>query len=135
MAQISRQNGCTSPTLRSIGIDRMAKFNFEREARTSQSEAFIIQSDGDEIGRVDLHYSNATAYATLCVPSEYDDQQIEELIGEIDERLVMSWEPLRDDFIVTVWSGHEVGVFSESGDEDEDDDEDEDGSLRTNGNR
>jgi hypothetical protein len=114
----------------------MAKFNFEREARTPQSEAFIIESDGDEIGRVDLHYSNATAYATLCVPSDFDDQQIEELIGEIDERLVMSWEPLRDDFVVTVWSGREVGVFSESGDDDDDEDEDGDeGTLRTNGNR
>jgi hypothetical protein len=114
----------------------MAKFNFEREARTPQSEAFIIESDGDEIGRVDLHYSNATAYATLCVPIDFDDQAIEELIGEIDERLVMSWEPLRDDFVVTVWSGREVGVFSESGDDDDDDDEGGDeGSLRTNGNR
>jgi|ERR687897_167737 hypothetical protein len=114
----------------------MAKFNFEREARTPQSEAFIIESDGDEIGRVDLHYSNATAYATLCVPTDFDDQAIEELIGEIDERLVMSWEPLRDDFVVTVWSGREVGVFSESGDDDDDDDEGGDeGSLRTNGNR
>jgi hypothetical protein len=114
----------------------MAKFSFEREARTPQSEAFIVESDGNEIGRVDLHYSNATAYATLCVPSDFDDQQIEELIGEIDERLVMSWEPLRDDFVVTVWSGREVGVFSESGDDDDDEDDDGDeGTLRTNGNR
>jgi hypothetical protein len=113
----------------------VAKFNFEREARTPQSEAFIIESDGEEIGRVDLHYSNATAYATLCVPSDFVDQQIEELIGEIDERLVMSWEPLRDDFVVTVWSGREVGVFSESGDDDDEDDDGDEGTLRTNGNR
>src|SRR5918994_1644475 len=113
----------------------MAKFNFEREARTPQSEAFIIESDGDEIGRVDLHYSNATAYATLCVPSDFDDQRIEELIGEIDERLVMSWEPLRDDFVVTVWSGREVGVFSESGDDDDDDEDEDDDLGAANGNR
>ncbi len=104
----------------------MATYNFERETRTPQSEAFVIEADGDEIGRVDLHYAGTTAYATLCVPADFDDDSIEELIGEIDERLVMSWEPLRDDFIVTVWSGREGGVFSETGDDDDEDDEDED---------
>lgn len=102
----------------------MPSYNFERETRTPQSEAFVIEANGDEIGRVDIHYSSSTAYATLCVPANFDDDSIEELIGEIDERLVMSWDPLRDDFIVTVWSGREVGVFSESGDEDEYEDED-----------
>ncbi len=101
----------------------MAIYNFEREIRTPQSEAFVIERDGEEIGRVDLHYSGSTAYATLNVPADIDDDTIEELIGEIDERLVMSWEPLRDDFIVTVWAGREVGVFSESGDDDDEDDE------------
>ncbi len=98
----------------------MATYVFERETRTTQSETFVIESDGEEIGRVDLHYSGSTAFATLCVPESFDDAAIEELIGEIDERLVMSWDPLRDDFIVTVWAGHEVGVFSESGDDEDD---------------
>lgn len=111
----------------------MATYNFERETRTPHSEAFIIESRGDDIGRVDLHYAGSTAYATLCVPSSFDDEAIEELIREIDERLVMSWEPLRDDFIVTVWAGSEVGVFSETGEE-EDEEEEEDADLG-NGNR
>jgi len=104
----------------------MPGYSFEREVRTPQSEAFVIESEGDEIGRVDLHYAGATCYATLLVPIDFDDDSIEALIGEIDERLVMSWEPLRDDFIVTVWAGREVGVFSETGDDDEDDDDDDD---------
>jgi hypothetical protein len=110
----------------------MPSYQFERETRTPQSEAFIIEADGDEIGRVDLHYAGTTAYATLCVPLDFNDDAIEELIGEIDERLVMSWEPLRDDFIVTVWAGREVGVFSESGDDDDDDDDE---LEESNGNR
>ena len=44
----------------------MATYNFERETRTPQSEAFVIEVNGDEIGRVDLHYAGSTAYATLC---------------------------------------------------------------------
>jgi hypothetical protein len=112
----------------------MARYNFEREVRTAHSESFVIESEGDEVGRVDLHYANSTAYATLCVSTDFDDQAIEDLIGEIDERLVMSWEPLRDDFICTVWAGREVGVFSETGDDDDDDDDDEDDEFeRTNG--
>jgi hypothetical protein len=108
----------------------MATYSFERETRTLQSESFIIESEGEEVGRVDLHYANSTAYATLCVPGDFDEDAIEDLIGQIDERLVMSWEPLRDDFIVTVWAGREVGVFSETGDEDdEEEDEDEDDDL------
>ena len=103
----------------------MARYSFERETRTPQSEAFVIELEGDEIGRVDLHYAGDTAYATLCVPADFGDDAVEELIGEIDERLVMSWDPLRDDFIVTVWSGREVGVFSESGEDDEDDEDDD----------
>ena len=111
----------------------MPSYTFERETRTAQSEAFVIEANGDEIGRVDLHYAASTAYATLCVPADFSDEQVEELIGEIDERLVMSWEPLRDDFIVTVWAGREVGVFSESGDDDDEEDEDE--LEEHNGNR
>jgi hypothetical protein len=109
----------------------MATYSFERETRTPQSETFVVESNGEEVARVDLHYSGSTAYATLCVPSDFDDDAIEALISEIDERLVMSWDPLRDDFIVTVWAGREVGVFSESGDDDEDEDE----FMDSNGNR
>ena len=43
----------------------MANYNFERETRTPQSETFVIEADGEEVGRVDLHYSGSTAYATL----------------------------------------------------------------------
>ena len=46
----------------------MAKYTFERETRTPQSETFIIEADGDEVGRVDLHYSGTSCYATLNVP-------------------------------------------------------------------
>lgn len=116
----------------------MAGYSFEREIRTPHSETFVIESEGEEVGRVDLHYSGTTCFATLCVPAEFNDETIETLIGEIDERLVMSWEPLRDDFIVTVWAGREVGVFSEEGDDDDDDEhdhDDDDEEYESNGNR
>ena len=99
----------------------MPAYQFERETRTPYSEAFMIYADRNPVGRVDIHY-NAQANATLCVPEDFSEDDIQELIGEIDERLVMSAEPFRDDFVVTVWLGRQAGVYSE---EDEDEIEEE----------
>ena len=50
-----------------------------------------------------------------------DDGGIEDLIAEIDERLVLTTDPHREDFIVTVWRGAKAGVFSEELDDEEED--------------
>ena len=92
----------------------MPDYTFEREARTPYSESWIVEADGEAIGRADIHYAQSgIVQATLCVPMSFDDDEIEELIGEIDERLVLPVDGYRDDFIVTVWRGERAGVFSE----------------------
>jgi len=102
----------------------MADYRFERECRTPHSEAYII-ADGDErIGRVDLHFTPSIVYATLCISEKLNDDDIQDLIyHHIDEELVMSADVARDDFIVTVFQGHETGEFS---DEDFEEEEEED---------
>jgi len=96
----------------------MSDYRFERETRTAMSEAYTIEVDGDPMGRVDLHFAASTVvHATLCVPAEYDDEDIEDLIAEIDERLVLSHDPQRADFMVTVWRGSAAGVYSEDEDD------------------
>jgi hypothetical protein len=102
----------------------MGEYTFEREARTPYSEAFTIESDdGSDVGRVDLHYTPSITYATLCVGEGLTEDDIQDLIGQIDERLVMTSDPYREDFIVTVWTGRETGVYSDEDDEDEEDEE------------
>ncbi len=91
----------------------MARYQFDRETRTPQSETFIIQADDREIGRVDIHFGSDMCHATLCVPDDYSEDDVQELIGEVDERLVMSAQPFREDFVVTVWLGRQAGVYSE----------------------
>lgn len=91
----------------------MPEYVFDRESRTPSSEVYAIVVAGAEIGRVDLHWTAGRCDATLCVPEHYADEQIEELIGEIDERLVLSADPYREDFIVTVWAGRHAGTYSE----------------------
>ncbi len=106
----------------------MSDYTYEREARTGTSEAYSIEVEGEPVGRVDLHYTASTVvHATLCVPAEFDEDDTQDLIGDIDERLVLSHDPDRADFIVTVWRGDIAGVYSEDlGVEEEDDEEDED---------
>jgi hypothetical protein len=99
-------------------------YRFEREARTPYSEVFIIENEeGEDLGRVDLHFTPSVTYATLCVGETLDEEGIQDLIAQIDERLVMTTDPYREDFVVTVWRGSPAGVYSDS---DADDDEDED---------
>jgi len=106
---------------------RAVAYTFERDARTPYSESYVIEDDGDAIGRVDLHFTQSgMVHATLCVPVEFDDDDLQELIGEIDERLVLSTDIYRDDFIVSVWAGRHAGIYTEEL-EDEEDEEDEGG--------
>jgi len=91
----------------------MSGYHFERECRTANSECYTIELDGDEIGRVDIHFTPSMAYATLCVEERLSEEEVRELIGEIDERLILTTDPFREDLVVTVWAGHEAGVYSD----------------------
>jgi hypothetical protein len=112
-------------------------YRFEREARTPYSEIFIIENEGGEdAGRVDLHFTPSVTYATLCIAEGTSEEDIQELIAQIDERLVMTTDPYREDLVVTVWTGRESGVYSdEDAEEDEELDLDEEGEEETNGRR
>ena len=101
-------------------------YRFEREARTPHSEIFAIENEGGEsVGRVDLHFTPSVTYATLCIPESLGEDDIQDLIGQIDERLVMTTDPYREDFVVTVWTGTEAGIYSDDDAEDDDEDEEE----------
>jgi hypothetical protein len=104
----------------------MGEYTFERETRTPYSEVFTIETDdGSDVGRVDLHYTPTITYATLNVGEALTEDDVQDLIGQIDERLVMTSDPYREDFIVTVWTGRESGVYSDEDEEEEEDDEEE----------
>jgi hypothetical protein len=111
----------------------MSGYQFERESRTPQSESYIVELDEDEVGRVDIHYTSSVAYATLCVEEKMSEEDIRELISEIDERLVLTTDPFREDFIVTVWTGKERGVFSDEDFEGRENTEEDD--MEGNGHR
>src|SRR5437667_11508502 len=92
----------------------MSGYQFERECRTPQSESYIVELDEEEVGRIDIHYTNSVAYATLCVPESLTSEDIRELISEVDERLVLTTDPFREDFGVPVWAGRESAGFPDA---------------------
>ena len=91
----------------------MPRFQFQRESRTPHSESYLVFADDNPIGKADIHFGNDIVNATLCVPDDFSEDDIQALIGEVDERLVMTAMPFRDDFVVTVWLGRRAGVYSE----------------------
>jgi hypothetical protein len=104
----------------------VADYRFVREARTPYSESYAIEDAEHALGRVDLHFTSSTTYATLAVHESLGDEAIQELIAEIDDNLVMSADPYREDLIVTVWRGEEVGVFADDSALEDDEDLEED---------
>ena len=87
-------------------------FHYERESRTPHSECYIVENESGSRGRVDLHFAAPLIYATLCVPESWSEEDVQDVIADVDDRLASSADPLRDDLIVTVWRGAEMGVWS-----------------------
>ena len=90
----------------------MYNYEFHRECRTAYSEAYTVEEESRELGHIDLHYTIPTVHGTLFVMESITGEEIQELIDAIDEQLVMSSYPDRDDFIVAVYQGRDVGVYS-----------------------
>ncbi|MBI2165230.1 MAG: hypothetical protein HYU29_02350 [Chloroflexi bacterium] len=91
----------------------MAHYYFERECRTPNSECYAILENEASVGRVDLHYTPSIVHATLCVNESLTQESINELIEVIDDELLDSVGITREEFIVHVHQGRDMGVFSD----------------------
>ncbi len=104
----------------------MADYRFAREARTPYSEVYTIDDGEHSVGRVDVHYTGSATYATLVVHHSLSEELVQDLLEEIDDQIVSSADPYREDLVVTVWRGEELGVFADESSLDDDDDDDGD---------
>jgi len=91
----------------------MGELKFEREHRTQTSEAYLLLEEDNRLGRIDLHFANDMVFGTLVIEREMSEQEVQDLIEAIDDELVTSAQVPRDDFVVTVYQGREVGVYSD----------------------
>ena len=106
----------------------MEAARFERQVRTEASEVFTVYGGARRIGRLDIHYARFEVHGTMLLEVELTDDEIQQLIDQIDEELVQTHDPEREDFLVTVFRGEELGFYSdeyESDDDEEEEDEDE----------
>jgi len=116
--------------------DAMDDVRFDRQFRTSTSEGYYLVLNTTRIGSLDLHFTSTTVHCTLVLERELSSADLAKLIEQIDEDLVLSADTPRDDFLVSVYQGKEVGFYNDDfradqeeltlGEEDEDEEEDED---------
>ena len=93
----------------------MADYYFERECRTPYSEAYNILEEEAPVGRLDLHFTSSIVHATLCVVESLTRESIEELVQTIDEELLDVAGLSREEFVVHVHQGRDMGVYSNHG--------------------
>ena len=90
----------------------MAKFNFEREVRTAFSECYTVLEGEESVGRLDIHFADVIIHATLTVEESLTSDSIQDLIDAIDENLLDAVGILREEIIIHVHQGRELGVYN-----------------------
>ncbi|MQF64164.1 hypothetical protein FIM03_02565 [SAR202 cluster bacterium AD-802-L14_MRT_200m] len=90
----------------------MAQFYFEREVRTPNGECYTILEDSKAIGRLDLHFVPGLVHATMVVNESLTQEAVQELISMVDEDLTDAVGIEREDLVVHVHQGRDLGVFS-----------------------
>ncbi len=104
----------------------MEAVRFERAVRTETSEVFAIYGGARRLGRVDIHYGRSEVTGTLLLEVDLTDDEVQQLIDQLDEELVQTHDPEREDFLVTVFKAEELGFYSDEFESDEESDSDED---------
>ena len=88
-----------------------ADVRFERQYRTASSEGYHLTTHRRRIGHVDLHFTQRDVYASLVLEEDMSESDVLDLIEHIDDALVLSAEVPREDFLVTVYRGKEIGFY------------------------
>ncbi len=91
----------------------MEDVRFERQYRTTSSEVYLLYNGEDRIGRLDLHYTPTIVCATLLIERELPEDDVLDLVEHVDDELVMSASVPREDFVVSVYQGREIGTYSD----------------------
>ena len=90
----------------------MARYFFERECRTAQSECYTVLMDSEPIGRIDVHFAELVIHAALSIVEGLTTEDIQDLIDTIDHELLDSVGISRQEVIVHVHQGSDLGVFT-----------------------
>ena len=92
----------------------MAKYDFQRETRTPFSECYIVTQDEAPIGRLDIHFADPVVHATLNVEEVVSSDGIQDIIDDIEAELLDAVGIQRQEIIIHVHQGRDLGVYSAS---------------------
>jgi hypothetical protein len=110
----------------------MIKPVYHRQSRTASSEQYQLMDGSVRLGHLDLHFGMSEVFGTLVLDRELSEDDVMQLIEQIDEDLVLSSEVAREDFLIRVYVGQEMGLYSDElmrDDFDAGDEEDLDGDT------
>lgn len=93
---------------------------FDRLCRTAASEAYLLSEDDNPLGRVDIHFGSHVVHAVLLIERDLATEDLQALIDKLDAEIVWTADQPRDDFVVTVYRGTELGIFSDDEEDEED---------------
>ena len=91
----------------------MAHYDFERECRTPSSEVYTILEEDAPVGRLDVHYAGSLVHASLAVAERLTQEGITELIETIEEDILDAVGIARDELVIHVHQGRDLGVYSD----------------------
>ncbi|GAC1404534.1 MAG: hypothetical protein NVSMB52_18400 [Chloroflexota bacterium] len=86
---------------------------YHRQSRTASSEQYQVMDGPERLGHLDLHFGANEVFGTLVLDRELSEEDSTSLIEQIDEDLVLSSEVARQDFLIRVYVGREVGLYSD----------------------
>ena len=86
---------------------------YERQYRTPSSEGYRVRKEGAQLAQIELHYAHSVVYCTLVLFEELSEHEQFAMIEDIDDHLVLSAEVPREDLMVTVYRGAEVGFYND----------------------
>ena len=92
----------------------MAKYDFQRETRTPYSECYIVTENEVVVGRLDIHYADVVVHATLNIEETVTSNDIQDLIDDIEAELLDAVGIVRQEMIIHVHQGRELGVYTTS---------------------
>ena len=93
----------------------MARFSFRRETHTPHSDCWTVLEAGAVVGRLDIHYAGVAVHATLNISVDMAPDAVKILLGDIDTELLDAVGIVRQNTIVHVHQGHDLGVYNTSG--------------------
>ena len=90
----------------------MADYDFERECRTPFSECYTVLDGDRNVGRLDVHFADVVVHATLNVDESLTENDMHDLIDLVDNELLEAAGIVRQEVIIHVHQGRDLGVYS-----------------------